>query len=321
MAHDDQKPLGSGFGPRTTALEAVAGVDLKGANAIVTGASSGLGPQIVRALAAAGARVTAPVREPAKGRLALHGVPNVTVAQMDLSDLASVRAFAEQWRAENGPLHILINNAGVMACPEERIGQGWERQLATNHFGHYALVSHLAPALQGAGGARVVSVSSLGHRLSPMRWDDPHFRTGGYDKWVAYGQSKTANSLFALGLDEVGARHGVRAFAVHPGGIMTELQRHLPREEMVAFGWMDEAGNVNPNFKNEEQGAATAVWAATSPMLSGRGGVYCEDCDIAQLAGPDSPPYAHVRPHAVYPGEARRLMSWTAEQTGLTIFS
>ena len=206
-----------------------------------------------------------------------------------------------------------------MACPLQRVGPGWESQLATNHLGHYALTNLLRPAL--AHGARVVALSSTGHKLSAFRFEDPQFETG-YDKWQAYGQAKTANSLFAVHLDALGRDAGVRACAVHPGGIMTELQRHLPREEMVASGWMDAEGNVDARFKTPEQGAATSVWAATSPQLAGLGGVYLEDCDVAEPTVPGSPA-ARVRgvdAHAVDPADAERLWALSAELTGLDAF-
>jgi NAD(P)-dependent dehydrogenase (short-subunit alcohol dehydrogenase family) len=191
-----------------------------------------------------------------------------------------------------------------------------------NHLGHYVLTNLLWPALSADGGARVVALSSTGHKLSGMRFDDPQFTTG-YDKWQAYGQAKTANSLFAVHLDALGSEHGVRAFAAHPGGIMTELQRHLPREEMIAAGWMTEDGTVNALFKTPEQGAATSTWAATSPILDGRGGVYCEDCDIAEVTVPGSPTarVAGVNPHAIDPADAARLWALSAELTGVNAFA
>jgi NAD(P)-dependent dehydrogenase (short-subunit alcohol dehydrogenase family) len=209
-----------------------------------------------------------------------------------------------------------------MASPEARVGPGWESQFATNHLGHYTLTNLLWPALRAGGGARVVALSSTGHKLSPIRFDDPMFTTG-YDKWQAYGQAKTANSLFAVQLDQLGAPYGVRAFAVHPGGIMTELQRHLPREEMVAAGWMDENGTPDPRFKTPEQGASTSVWAATSPSLAGMGGVYCEDCDIAEPTEVGSPT-ARIRgvdAHAVDRDAAARLWTLSADLTGVNAFA
>jgi len=206
------------------------------------------------------------------------------------------------------------------------VGDGWESQFATNHLGHYALVNQLWPLIAeagAAGGARVVSLSSTGHKLSAMRWDDVHFSTGGYDKWVAYGQAKTANSLFAVQLDVLGEASGVRAFAVHPGGIMTPLQRHLPQEEMIAMGWVDAEGNVNEQFKSPTQGASTTLWCATSSQLDGKGGVYCEDADVAQLSDPADPAarFIGVASHAVDADEAARLWAFSAAATGVDAFA
>ncbi|HET8879700.1 MAG TPA: SDR family NAD(P)-dependent oxidoreductase [Arthrobacter sp.] len=325
----EQHTIGSGFGPRSTAAEVVAGVDLHGKTAVVTGGYSGLGLETVRALVSAGARVMVPARRPDHARTVLDeaGLNEVRVAGLDLADLGSVRDFAAGFLASDfldgaSGLDILINNAAIMASPEQRVGPGWEAQFATNHLGHFTLTNLLWPALAAGGGARVVALSSTGHKLSPVRFDDLNFE-GGYDKWKAYGQAKTANALFAVRLDELGKPFGVRAFAVHPGGIMTELQRHLPREEMIASGWMDEAGNLNERFKTPAQGAATSVWAATSPQLAGMGGVYCEDCDIAERTQPGSPE-ARVRgvdAHAVDRADAERLWAVSAELTGVNAFA
>lgn len=320
MAAADQRLLNSGFSAKSTAAEVVRGVDLRGKTVIVTGGYSGIGVETVRALVGAGADVTVPARDVAKAKAALASVTGrISVAAMDLGDIASVENFARDYASAHKALHILINNAGVMACPETRIGKDWELQFATNHIGHFALTAALLPLLRAAGGARVVALSSTGHKLSDIRWDDIHFRKGGYDKWIAYGQSKTANALFAVGLDAREMANGVRAFAVHPGGIMTPLQRHLQKEEMIALGWMDETGAVSerarPFFKTPEQGAATAVWAATAPMLAGKGGLYCEDCDVAELAGPDEPRHRTVRAYAVDQTSAARL--WRATEAML----
>jgi NAD(P)-dependent dehydrogenase (short-subunit alcohol dehydrogenase family) len=323
-----QRRTDSGFGPRTTAAEVIAGTDLSGRTVIVTGGYSGLGLETVRALASAGARIVVPARrrEHAEEVLAEAGLSaSVEVDELDLGDLSGVAAFANRFLASDRPLDLLINNAAVMACPETRVGAGWEAQLATNHLGHFALTNRLWPALAAAGaagGARVVALSSTGHKLSPFRFDDPQFETG-YDKWTAYGQAKTANSLFAVQLDALAQEHGVRAFAVHPGGIMTPLQRHLTREEMIASGWMDEEGNLDERFKTPEQGAATSVWAATSPALAGMGGVYCEDCDIAEPTVPGAPD-ARIRgvdAHAIDREDAARLWAWSAELTGVDAFA
>jgi len=313
-----QQHIGSGFSARSTAEDVLEGIDLTGKVAVVTGGYSGLGLETTRALAAAGARVVVPARRPDTARAALEKIAGTEVDELDLADLDSVRAFADRFLATGRPVDLLIGNAGIMACPETRVGPGWEAQFATNHLGHFALANRLWPALAD-GGARVVSVSSVGHRRSGIRWDDVHFEHG-YDKWAAYGQAKTANVLFAVHLDAVAQGSGVRAFAVHPGGILTPLQRHLAREEMVAAGWVDADGNaLSPDFKSPEQGAATQVWAATSPRLDGSGGVYCEDCEVAVPGSGDSP--TGVRAHATDPEQAARLWELSARLTGVDAFA
>ncbi|MGP2437805.1 SDR family NAD(P)-dependent oxidoreductase [Streptomyces sp. JW3] len=318
--HTPQHRIGSGFGARSTAAEVLAGLDLTGRLAIVTGGYSGIGLETTRALAGAGARVVVPARRPAAAREALAGLAGAEVDELDLGDLDSVRAFAERFLAGGRTVDMVIDSAGIMACPQTRVGPGWEAQFATNHLGHFALVNRLWPALE-AGGARVVSVSSRGHHASGIRWDDVHWRTG-YDKWRAYGQAKTANVLFAVHLDRLARDRGVRAFALHPGGILTPLQRHLPTAEMVALGWIDEDGRpADPDaFKTPQQGAATQVWAATSPRLAGLGGVYLEDCDIAEPAPADGAG-SGVRDWAVDPEQAARLWRLSAELTGVHAFA
>lgn len=316
MASADQKPIGSGFGRQSTAATVIEGIDLSGKTAIVTGGYSGIGLEMVRALAGAGAHVVVPARRPEAAREALAQVAgNLEVAAMDLADLASVRAFAEDFRAAGRRLDLLINNAGIMACPETRVGPGWEAQFATNHLGHFELARQLEPTF--AEGARLVALSSTAHIVSDVHWDDPHFLKHDYDKWQAYGQAKSANALFALGFDRRHCDRGIRAFAVHPGGIFTPLQRHLTDEEMVALGWKNPDGSlpeaVRAMFKTPEQGAATAVWAATSPQLEGRGGVYCEDCDIAQLATEESQRYEHAREWICDDEKADRLWAMSEE--------
>ncbi len=319
-----QRPIGSGFGRESTAGDVLDGIDLADTVAVVTGGYSGLGLETTRALAGAGADVVVPARRPDHAREVLAGLGelagSVEVAELDLADLGSVAAFVDGRLRAGRPIGIVVNNAAVMACPETRVGPGWEAQLATNHLGHHAMTNGLWPLLAD-GGARVVSLSSTGHKLSGIRWDDVMFEHG-YDKWLAYGQAKTANSLFAVHLDALGVTHGVRAFAVHPGGIMTDLQRHLPREEMIERGWIDADGNVNELFKSPEQGAATSVWAATSPQLDGMGGVYCEDCDVAAPTDPDSPfaRFLGVDAHATDPEQAERLWALSAELTGVDAF-
>lgn len=321
-----QKPIGSGFGARSTATDVLAGLDLTGKLAVVTGGYSGLGLETTKALARAGATVVVPARRPDHAEQELSaadtGAGGVEVEELDLSDLASVHAFAERFLDSGRGIDIQINNAAIMASPETRVGPGWEAQFATNHLGHYALTNLLWPALSSGAGARVVALSSTGHKRSGIRFDDPQFLDG-YEKWAAYGQAKSADSLFAVQLDKLGAAAGVRAFAVHPGGIMTPLQRYLPREEMIAAGWMDEDGNVDGRFKSPEQGAATSVWAATSPQLAGMGGVYCEDCDIALPTVPGSPTerISGVDAHAIDPDDAARLWRLSAELTDIDAFT
>ncbi|MBN0042684.1 SDR family NAD(P)-dependent oxidoreductase [Streptomyces actuosus] len=320
MSDTAQHSIGSGFGARSTADDVLRGIDLTGRLALVTGGYSGLGLETTKALVRAGARVVVPARRPDAARENLAGLPGTEVDELDLGDLDSVRAFAERFLASGRSLDIVIGNAGIMACPETRVGPDWEAQFATNHLGHFALVNRLWPAIE-PGGARVVSVSSRGHHLSGIRWDDPHWQHG-YDKWAAYGQAKTANVLFAVQLDRLARDRGVRAFALHPGGILTPLQRHLTREEMVGLGWIDEDGNaLDPaGFKTPEQGAATQVFAATSPQLDGMGGVYLEDCDIAEPAPADGA-RSGVKDWATDPEQAARLWALSAQATGVDAFA
>jgi len=314
-----QHRIGSGFGATTTAAEVLAGVDLTGRLAVVTGGYSGLGLETTKALAAAGAHVVVPARRPDVAKEALDGIDGVETDELDLADLDSVAAFAQRFLASGRDIHITIDSAAVMACPETRVGPGWEAQFATNHLGHFALVNRLWPAI-ARGRGRVASVSSRGHHRSAIRWDDVQFATG-YEKWQAYGQAKTANALFAVQLDALGRDSGVRAFSLHPGGILTPLQRHLPKEEQVAMGWIDESGNpVNPaGFKTPEAGAATQTWAVTSPQLDGMGGLYLEDCDVAEPAAEAGA--RGVRPYAVDPEQAARLWTLSAELTGVNAFA
>jgi NAD(P)-dependent dehydrogenase (short-subunit alcohol dehydrogenase family) len=324
-----QTPIGSGFGARTTALEAIDGIDLTGRLAIVTGGYSGLGLETTRALLSAGADVIVPARTLAKAEAALdalldagdaNGDPflgELIVADLDLADPQSIDHFtADILELERG-IDILINNAAIMACPLARDARGFESQLATNHYGHFQMTMGLLPALLDArDGARVVSLSSIGHARSPIAFEDPHFNERAYDKWSAYGQAKTANALFALELDRRGAAFGLRAFSVHPGGIMTDLQRSLSTDEMRAMGWIDEAGTPNAIFKTPEQGASTTIWCATAPDLDGMGGVYCEDCDIAVAAEAGGGYGPGVRPHARDAEAALKLWDLSERETG-----
>jgi NAD(P)-dependent dehydrogenase (short-subunit alcohol dehydrogenase family) len=316
-----QHRINSGFGYRSTAAEVLEGLDLTGRLAIVTGGYSGLGLETTRALAGAGADVVVPARRPEHAREVLAGIDRARVDELDLGDLDSVHAFAQRTLDAGRSIDILINNAAIMACPETRVGPGWEAQFATNHLGHFALANRLWPLLAD-GGARVVALTSTGHKISGIRFDDLQFKHD-YDKWQAYGQAKSANSLFAVHLDALGQDAGVRAFAVHPGGIFTPLQRHLTREEMQASGWISDDGTPDERFKTPEQGASTSTWAATSPKLAGMGGVYCENCDIAEPTAVGSPTarIEGVDAHAIDPDIAARLWTVSAQLTGVDAFA
>ncbi|RKT83173.1 NAD(P)-dependent dehydrogenase, short-chain alcohol dehydrogenase family [Saccharopolyspora antimicrobica] len=318
MTAIDQQPLGSPFSASSTAEEVTAGLDLRGATAVVTGGYSGLGLETTRNLAAAGARVIVPARRPDTARAALAGLAGCEVVPLDLTDPASVRAAAARIHDSVERIDLLMAIAGVMATPERHIGPGWESQLAANHLGHFTLTCELYPLL-AAGGARVVVNSSAGHTLTDIRWHDPHFRTG-YDKWLAYGQAKTANALFAVHLDVLGRDDGVRAFALHPGKIITGLQREMAHQEQIDRGWVDEHGNViGADFKTPSQGSATGLWAATSPLLDDRGGLYLEDCEVASTSTPDQHmDEGGVREYAIDPDSAARLWDLSLATTGAT---
>ena len=318
MSAMQQKKIGSGFGMRSEPSDVLAGIDLKGKVAVVTGGYSGIGLETTRALLEAGAQVHVPVRNPQKASETLGELAErVTLGAMDLSDLDSVRAYAAGVVDAESSLDLLINNAGIMACPETRVGDNWESQFAVNHLGHAELTHKLLPALTAAPAPRVVCLSSIAHRRCSILWDDIHFHNTPYEKWTAYAQSKTANALFALGLQLQAGDAGLRAYSVHPGGILTPLQRHLQNEEMQALGWTDENGNLSEQaaamFKSTSQGCTTTLWAATSPELENLGGVYCEDCDVADLATEESPRYFCVADWACDDDNARRLWQVTAD--------
>ncbi|MEA1843342.1 oxidoreductase [Agrobacterium tumefaciens] len=318
----EQKPIGSRFSASSTAREVTEGIDLSGKTAIVTGGYSGLGVETTRALAGAGARVIVPARSREKAERTLAGIDNVVIEAMDLADPASVAAFVDRIVAADMPISILVNSAGIMATPLARDQAGHESQFATNHLGHFRLVAGLWPALVKAGNARVVSVSSRGHQIGPVDFDDIDFKARPYDKWQAYGQAKTANALFALELDRLGAGRGVRSFSLHPGIILTDLARHLTEDEIKSFDVYDEDGNrrVDPSrdLKTPEQGAATSVWAATRPELNGIGGVYCEDCEVA-LPQAETDGTRGVAPWAMDPQAAERLWLLSEHLTGLSV--
>ncbi|MCI2416888.1 SDR family NAD(P)-dependent oxidoreductase [Saccharopolyspora sp. K220] len=296
------------FGFASTAAEVAAGIDLTGRRAVVTGASSGLGVETARALAATGAEVTLAVRDTAAGERAAKDITATTggtalhVAPLDLTDPGSVAAFTASW---DGPLHVLVNNAGVMACPEQYSPQGWEWQFATNHLGHFALTTGLHAALAADGAARIVVVSSTGHQTSPVVFDDVNFAFRPYDPWLAYGQSKTANVLFAVEATRRWAADGITANALMPGAIYTNLQRHTGGRG---------SGRVPPELiKTAEQGAATSVLLATSPLLEGIGGRYFVDCNETGIVDRRSGTLHGVARYALDPDGAKRL--WTLSET------
>jgi NAD(P)-dependent dehydrogenase (short-subunit alcohol dehydrogenase family) len=308
----------SDFGSGTSTSEVIEGVDLKGKCALVTGASSGLGVETSRSLASAGAAVIMVARDASKLDTAVArvraAVPDAQLdtALLDLADLESVRAGAQTILAKCPSIQLLINNAGVMACPLMRTAQGFEMQLGTNHVGHFLLTCMLAPALVAGAPARVVNLSSAGHRFSAMDLDDPNYHRRDYEKWQAYGQSKTANALFSVGLDQRLQGQGVRSFAVHPGMIMTELSRHMDPSDMeiiLAGRNIEDIG-----FKTVEQGSATSVWAATSQDLDGLGGLYLEDCHIAEPATPDNE--AGIEFYALDPVTADKLWQLSEDMVG-----
>ncbi len=304
----------STFGPHTTTNDVLDGIDLGGMVALVTGGSSGLGRETARALAAKGAQIILTARDVPKGEAVAEGIrratgnPRIEVEELELGSLTSIRAFGRRFLGRHDRLHVLVNNAGVMACPFAKTADGFEMQFGTNHLGHFLMTGLLVPALRAGAPSRIVSVSSRGHHLAPMSFDDLHFERRPYDKWQSYGQAKTANVLFAVALERRLGAHGVHANALHPGAIMTELGRHLQPEDIR---WMM-ARNRGMQFKSVEAGAATSVFAATAPELEGRGGLYLEDCHVAQInEAPDA--LDGVKPYALDPERAEHLWGVSEE--------
>lgn len=315
-----QKPVGSGFNAASTTSDVIKGIDLTGKIAIVTGGNTGIGLETTKTLAAAGATVIVPARDTEKAKRNLEGIARVELEAMDLMNPDSIDAFAEKFLASGRPLHLLINNAGIMWVPLRRDSRGIESQLATNYLAQFQLTARLWTALKKAHGARVINVSSEGHQFAPFNFDDPNFLNREYETLQGYGQSKTASNLFTLELDNRAKSSHVRAYAVHPGSIGgTELGREAPLELFQQMGFCDADGNMLPeiaaSLKTVSQGAATTVWCATSPMLNTIGGVYCENADIAEPAS-DSSTSGGVKPYSLDETHAKRLWTLTEEMTG-----
>lgn len=325
-----QQPLNSGFNSASTATEVIAGIDLTGKTAIVTGGNAGIGLETTSVLAAAGATVVVPSRNIEKATKNLQGIPSVVIEELDLMDPHSIDAFAEKFLASGTPLHLLINNAGIMWVPLRRDSRGIESQLATNYLGAFQLTARLWPALKKANGARVVNVSSFGHQMAPFNFEDFNFQQREYDTLQGYGQSKTANNLFSVELDNAGKASNIRAFSLHPGAVYgTDLGREEPIALFQQMGTYDADGvikqEVAQKLKTIEQGAATTIWCATSPLLNDLGGVYCEDADIAlpDLGNIehryDEPHTLHgVRLYSLEEAAAKRLWKLSETLTGIT---
>jgi NAD(P)-dependent dehydrogenase (short-subunit alcohol dehydrogenase family) len=315
------------FGATTTADEVLEGIDLSGKLVVITGGASGLGQETARAMAAKGAHIVIPVRDMAKGEAAVvaikASVPDADIELMecDLGKMASIHAFAKAFLVQHDRIDLLINNAGVMACPHMTTSDGLEMQFGTNHIGHFLLTNLLLPAIikaaKNAGKPRIVNLSSRGHHFDTVHFDDPHFETRDYDKWLSYGQAKTANIMFSVGLEKRLAGKGVHSLAVHPGGIQTNLGRHLTEEDIATLlKRMEDNSEGNFAFKTVEAGAATSCYAATAPELEGLGGVYLEDCHVAAVD--DEDPSGSVRSYAVDPGNAEKLWALSEATVGQT---
>lgn len=315
-----QNPINSGFNAQSTAADVIQGIDLSGKIAIVTGGNTGIGLETTKKLVAAGATVIVAARDVEKARLNLQGISQVEIEQLDLMDSATIDCFADRFLAGGRPLHLLINNAGIMWVPLRRNTQGIESQLATNYLALFQLTSKLWPALKKANGARVVNVSSQGHQFGTFDFDDPNFINRPYETLVAYGQSKTAVNLFSMELDRRAQAHKVNAYSLHPGSIGgTELAREATIEQFQKLGIYDAAGKLKPeiasHLKTIEQGAATTVWCATSPLLENRGGVYCEDTEVATLTH-STAIAAGVKAYSLDEEAATRLWKWSEATLG-----
>src|SRR5690606_10350758 len=317
-----QKSIGSGFTAKSTSSEVIHGFDLTGKIAIVTGGNTGIGLETVKALASVGATVIVPARDVEKARKNLQGITNVEIEEMDLINPSTIDTFAQRFLASDRPLHLLINNAGIMWVPLRRDVRGYESQLIVNYLAQFQLTAKLWTPLKNSAGARVINVSSQGHHFAPFNFEDPNFEVREYETLQAYGQSKSAVNLFSMELDNWAKEFGVRAYSLHPGSIAgTELAREAPLEVFVKMGLCDEQGNILPevtaSLKTIPQGASTTIWCATSPLLNSVGGVFCEDADIAELSlnREDS---TGVKPYSLDENNAKRLWELSEKFTGIT---
>ena len=310
----------SSFDKDSTTDEVLAGHDLTGLTVFITGANSGLGQETARAMAAKGAHVVMAGRD--QGKLddtvaairAAHPDANLETITCDLGALYNIRACGTEARARFMKVDLLINNAGVMACPLMHTADGFEMQFGTNHLGHFALTAELMPLIEAGSAKRIVNLSSRGHHMAPVDLDDPNFTERDYDPWASYGQSKTANVLFSVGLEARYAGRGIHAYAVHPGGIQTNLGRHMTAEMVASLMARVTAGDSSFTWKTIPQGAATSCWAATASELEGKGGVYCEDCHVAPVDNESEA--GGVRTYALDPVSAERLWTLSEQLTG-----
>lgn len=317
-----QHPVNSGFNSKSTTAEVIKGINLSGKTAIVTGGNTGIGLETVKTLSKAGAKVLVAARDIEKAKRNLAAIANVELEELDLGNPDSIDAFAGKFLTSGSPLHLLINNAGIMWVPLRRDDRGFESQLAVNYLAHFQLTARLWPALKKANGARVVNVSSGGHQFSDFNFDDPNFFNREYETLLGYGQSKTAVNLFSLELDNRAKQHNVRSYALCPGAVgETELSREAPLDLFQKLGYVDSKGNLLPevkaSLKTIPQGAATSVWCATSPLLNNLGGVYCENADVA-LFSPDDKLIGGVKGYSLDRDNAQRLWELSEEMTGIT---
>ncbi len=317
-----QKPINSGFNAKSTTEEVIKGINLERKIAIVTGGNTGIGLETVKTLSKAGAIVIVPARDIEKAKRNLAGIPNVELEELDLANPDSIDKFAEKFLKSGRPLHLLINNAGIMWVPLRRNSRGFESQLAVNYLAHFQLTARLWFALKKANGARVVNVSSGGHQFSDFNFEDPNFLNREYETLLGYGQSKTAVNLFSLELDNLAKEFNVRSYALCPGAVgETELSREAPLDLFQKLGYVDAEGNLLPevkaSLKTIPQGAATTVWCATSPLLNDLGGVYCENVDVAESSS-NVKIIGGIKAYSLDENNAKRLWKLSEEMTGMT---